>query len=471
MQRIRERVRARKTAIDPSPSGRPAPLVHGEDNRLPPLYDTTELRRNLDANNALWNVVGSVSPRPPGLRNQVIQIIKKTIRRLLTWYTQPLHDFHGSVTRSLNEAGRLIVNLQDNFLSLAEQVQALQSQTQALQSQTQDLQSQTQDLVLRVQQQDLALQKKMDEERASERLARQEESVAGQMAQLRAETEAVAACIRHFEENRLFERLRISERNVRRLMTLWEAKGQPLPSGRQRQLAAKQPPDTKDEFEFDYFWFQERFRGSEADIRERQRMYVEYFRGRSNVLDLGCGRGEFLELMREEKVSARGVETLRDMVMLCREKGLEIIEEDLLRHLDSVVDGSLGGLFSAQVIEHLTFEQQLQLLALARRKLAPESPLVIETINPECVFALVKYFHLDPTHVRPVHPELLRFLLQSMGFEDVGVRFSAPLEPGWRLPHLILPEPIPELQRFNEGIDRLNSFLFGYQDYAVVARR
>ena len=229
--------------------------------------------------------------------------------------------------------------------------------------------------------------------------------------------------------------------------------------------------DIPSESEFDYFLFEERFRGSEDDIKKRQLSYVDIFRGRENVVDLGCGRGEFLELMQENGVPARGVESNTDMFLLCRDKGLDVVQQSLFDHLESVPDGSIGGIFCSQVIEHLSSGLQIRLVSLAHKKLNPGSPIVIETINPECLFALSRNFFLDPTHVRPVHPEMLRFLMESTHFERVELQFRSPANLGQSIPKLTLPLPGSDLDRFNQVLEQMNSLLFGYQDYAIVGYR
>jgi O-antigen chain-terminating methyltransferase len=221
---------------------------------------------------------------------------------------------------------------------------------------------------------------------------------------------------------------------------------------------------------FDYFLFEERFRGNEEIIKDRQKSYVDLFLGRDNVVDLGCGRGEFLELMRENRITARGADANLDMILSVKDKGLDVVQQDLFTFLESLPDESTGGIFCSQVIEHLATSEQLKLLELVRRKSKPGSPVVLETINPECVFALVRNFFLDPTHVRPVHPEMLRFALESSGFSKVELRFSEPLTSA-QIPKLILPQATPELDQFNRGIENLNRFLYGYQDYAAIAWR
>jgi O-antigen chain-terminating methyltransferase len=220
---------------------------------------------------------------------------------------------------------------------------------------------------------------------------------------------------------------------------------------------------------FDYAGFEDLFRGDEELIRARQQEYVEYFRGRERVVDIGCGRGEFLELLRDQNIDATGVELNTDQYLLCKEKGLRVVQEELFTFLESLPDASLGGIFSAQVIEHLTASDQLRLVELAYEKVASGSPVIFETINAQCVYAVMRNFFLDPTHVRPVHPETLKFAMESMKYRDVTLRFSSRAE--GHLPALTPDSNTESLAEFNQAIARLNDLIYGFQDYAAVGWR
>ena len=404
MDRMREGVRLGREARaqDAMPHASPFATAHQEGSAATTsLYDLSELRRNVAVTHAQWNQVGVLNPRRPGLHNKLIQLFKKALARILSWYTRPLLEFHASVTRSLQESMRSIENLQYNAVSTLQQINDSAHRLDTLQASHSGFAQRLDTLAL------------MDQ----------------------------------FRSSRVEERLLSNEPNIRRL--------------------AHFPGETQ----FDYFLFERRFRGSEEEIRNRQKAYLEHFRGRENVVDLGCGRGEFLELMRENTVSARGVESNTDMFLYCKEKGLDVIQEDLFTYLESVQDGSIGGIFCSQVIEHLPSNLQIRLASLCSTKLKSRSPLVIETINPECLFALSRNFFLDPTHVRPVPAEMLRFLLESLHFEDVEIRFSLRVHSGQDIPILSLPQPSPDLERFNQALQRMDAILFGYQDYAALAHR
>jgi glycosyltransferase involved in cell wall biosynthesis/2-polyprenyl-3-methyl-5-hydroxy-6-metoxy-1,4-benzoquinol methylase len=194
-----------------------------------------------------------------------------------------------------------------------------------------------------------------------------------------------------------------------------------------------------------YQAFEDTFRGPEEFIRERQRPYLDLIGERSPVLDIGCGRGEFLELMVEVDIEARGIDTDPGMIARCRDKGLAVEQSDAISYLECQSDGSLGVVFSAQVIEHLPYEELVNLFQLAERKLAPGGLFIAETVNPHSIQAF-KAFWVDLTHRAPIFPEVAITLARLQGFESAYVFF--PLGSGeW------------ETDRRTQG------------EYAVVARR
>ena len=210
----------------------------------------------------------------------------------------------------------------------------------------------------------------------------------------------------------------------------------------------------------DYFAFESRLRGSTEVIRGRQSRYVEEFVDAAPVLDVGCGRGELLALLRAAGIEARGVDADTDMVAYARGEGLEVDQADALAHLESLPDRSLGGIFAGQVVEHLPPPALVRLLELARAKLRPGGLLVAETINPLSPLALRNYF-ADLTHAQPLVPETLSLLARQAGFSDVQLRFLN--EPAERLE--VPDDPVPAA-----NVRRLNELLFGPLDYALLAR-
>ena len=225
-----------------------------------------------------------------------------------------------------------------------------------------------------------------------------------------------------------------------------------------------------------YVGFEEQFRGSEDDIRQRLSEYLPIFDGAADVLDIGCGRGEFLALLRGRGVTGRGIDLNPAMVEVSRSQGLDVTEADALQFLRAQPDGSLGGLFSAQVVEHLEPRYLAQLLDAAFDKLRPGAPIVLETINPACWFAFFESYVRDITHVRPIHPDTLKYLLIASGFQGVEVRYRAPYPEAEKL------QPVPGVvaaeaaladwaETLNANVEKINRLLFTYLDYAAIGRR
>jgi O-antigen chain-terminating methyltransferase len=210
----------------------------------------------------------------------------------------------------------------------------------------------------------------------------------------------------------------------------------------------------------DYFAYESRMRGSVGDIRERQRRYVDAFRDHAPVLDVGCGRGEFVALLRDVGVEAHGIDADADMVAYAKGEGLHVDQADAVEHLAGLADGSLGGIFSAQVVEHLPPATLVRFLELAATKLRSGGLFVAETINPLSPLALRNYF-ADLTHAQPLVPETFELLARQVGFHETEVRFVNP-------PPDRLTEPDDPVIAAN--VRRLNDLLFAPLDYALFAR-
>ena len=459
LDRIRQRLKSPQQQPSATNDDKAAQASFAPDRTSLALHDISRLDREVGTCLATHGEVGQLNPRNPGLLNSAIQFVKKVMRRSLTWYTRPLHRFQGAVVRALQQITAILHNHDHALRGLARD---LESHADAIQ------QLPTEDRFRALEAKFTKLEKNLDTsfdvklDKGLSAYAQRIASITDELEGLRSEL----GLIRDGQHEAALQR-RGRDRDVRRLVSAIETGKLPLPSSQAQPVPPMFPSEIKRESEFDYFLFEERYRGDETDIRDRQKEYLEYFRGRKNVVDIGCGRGEFLELLRSEKIDARGVELGTDQYLLCREKGLDVVQQDLFTFLESVPDGSLGGLFSAQVIEHLSASDQLRYVALAHRKTQPGSPVIFETINPECAYALLRNFFLDPTHVRPVHPETLKFAMESADFRDVKLRFSGPVSDR-RIPALQLLGNPPGLQQFNHAIEQLNDLVYGYQDYAVI---
>lgn len=221
-----------------------------------------------------------------------------------------------------------------------------------------------------------------------------------------------------------------------------------------------------------YTAFENRFRGSREEIRARQRSDAALFAGLAPVVDLGCGRGEFLGLLREAGIESRGVEGSAHAVRECREKGLDVVGGDLVEFLSSQATSSLGGVFAAQVAEHLLPPALAALLAEAHRALRRGGLLILETVNAASALAFHEVFVRDLTHERPLHPETLRFMAAAAGFVEARIEMRSPVPDDVRL--ALLPSgalPPPATRVLNENVERLNALLFAPLDYALLARR
>ena len=225
---------------------------------------------------------------------------------------------------------------------------------------------------------------------------------------------------------------------------------------------------------YKYVAFEDRFRGSRDVIRQRLESYLPYFDGASDVLDVGCGRGEFLELLAGAGISGRGLDLNHEMAEGCRARGLDVAEADVVSYLDGLPDASLGGLFAAQVVEHLEPAYLLRFLELAHHKLRDGAPMVLETLNPACWVAFFESYIRDITHRWPLHPETLQHLVLASGFTRARIEFRSPVPAEDRLQGVAVPsgtaaalEDVAEA--FNANVEKLNGRLFTFMDYAIVA--
>ncbi len=207
-------------------------------------------------------------------------------------------------------------------------------------------------------------------------------------------------------------------------------------------------------------YFQARFGGDEPVVRRQSEQFIALFKGGTRVLDIGSGRGTFLELAREHGIGAYGIDLDPRMVDEATRRGLEVTNADALEHLRGLPDRSIDGIYARHLAEHVLPGELVSLLREGRRALRPGSPLVMVTPNVSALTVGAHTFWLDPSHVRPIPPDLFRFYLEVEGFVDVEVCTFEPSETR-------LSEDLPAgPQRENARI--LNETLFGDRDYAVT---
>ncbi|MEW5981494.1 MAG: class I SAM-dependent methyltransferase [Acidobacteriota bacterium] len=260
------------------------------------------------------------------------------------------------------------------------------------------------------------------------------------------------------------------------------AAAQAPPPGAIGQAPAPVPPSPRlgvDELSAHrYLGFENKFRGSQESIRDRQASYVDLFAGASEVLDLGCGRGEFLALLKERGIRARGLDANHEMVEVCRAHNLEVDRGDALDYVASLPDGALGGLIAIQVVEHFPPPYLVRLLDVAYHKLRPGARIVLETVNPSSWIAFFEAYIRDITHAWPLHPETLKYLVVASGYQRVDVRFLSPVPADAQLQPILVPSagatPLAVasvVKPFNDNIAKLNALLFGPTDYAIIGER
>jgi len=249
--------------------------------------------------------------------------------------------------------------------------------------------------------------------------------------------------------------------NQRLTLVLEEARRRlPAPFDQdQLQTLAQEQTHALDAF---YAAFDEHFRGSKEEIKERLKVYLPIVRAggigvaSTPILDVGCGRGEWLELLSEEGLTATGVDANRILVAQCRERGLDVVEDDLMNYLRNLPDGSLGGITGFHVVEHLPIETLVKLIDEALRVLQPGGVVLFETPNPQNVLVGSCNFYFDPTHRNPLPSQVLKFLIESRGFVSVKI---LNLNPSDEAP----------VEGDSELAKRFNQYFYGPMDYGLVA--
>jgi 2-polyprenyl-3-methyl-5-hydroxy-6-metoxy-1,4-benzoquinol methylase len=497
LREVRERVRAQRPETSGGPAGIPVAdlmgLVHARDSALGKVA-----------------AIGTVNPRSGGLANSVIQAWKRLVARVLDWHVREQVEFNRQVLacvdaaiEALNEDNRALVELGSR---LAAAVDAAQENLRAAQeSLGRDIQA-AQDRLgrdIKAAQEGLGQEIQMVQESLGpemadirkhwaewrtgweHKLAQNEiqflrsvadlqgafqhratlmdtsfrETVRAQHADFTAALERSAVEIQkrlwlEFERT-IHAELRIIRQRAQVLAADGVGAGHPATHG---QVARPVPasPDSAP-LAIDLARFALCFRGSEEYVKAGQRQYVANFEECQNVLDIGCGRGEFLEIMREANIPAVGIDLSRESVAICRLKGLQAETADLFTYLAGLPEESLDGIFCAQVVEHLPPERLPEMIQLCAGRLMRNGVMVVETPNPECLAIFATHFYLDPTHARPVPHKLLAFYLEESGVGVIEVRKLAPAV-----------ESMPSLGLLPEAF---RDAFFGGLDYAIIGKK
>jgi len=449
-----------------------------------PLADLMPVVHARDAAEGKVAGIGWVNPRRGGLLNGAVQAAKRLIARSLGWFVREQVEFNrlsiqcvNALIEALNESNRAAAHLSARIAALEarkpEGIEALRQELDDIrhhwsqwrpgwearlsESEVRLLRG-VADLQLAFQHRATVTETQMREAMASERRAFEALTAKFSGDFNAAMTQAAEAVQdnmwRGMDELRAdVEKARLDmERSIHAELRLLRQRSQITASTPAAPIPAAQP-----ELPIDWLRFAEKFRGSREYVRGNCRRYIERFRGAGPVLDLGCGRGEFLELAREAGIPARGIDLSAENIALCHSLGLDAECADLFPYLEALAPASLGGIFCSQVVEHLAPAELIRLVRLCAEKLDRGGVLVIETPNPECLAIFATHFFLDPTHVRPVPPALLAFYVEEAGLGSIDVeRSNAAVE---SMPSL---GALPEEFR--------NAF-FGGLDYALSARK
>jgi SAM-dependent methyltransferase len=280
----------------------------------------------------------------------------------------------------------------------------------------------------------------------------------------RAERSLADVCARITELERMGLKLKTNLLMQERRLTMFlEEARKRLPhplDGEQLGIMAEEEKHALDAL---YVALEDQFRGTREEIKERLRIYLPILKEaklgsrKMPLLDVGCGRGEWLELLKEQNLKAQGVDVNRVLAENCREQGLDVIERDVIVHLRSLPDASLGAVTGFHIVEHLPFEVVVKLIDEIVRVLKPGGVAILETPNPENVLVGSHTFYLDPTHRNPLPSALVKFIVEARGLCRVEVMnlHSADV-------HRVREAGLDEITK------RFNDLFYGPLDYAVV---
>jgi SAM-dependent methyltransferase len=369
------------------------------------LAETDKLWRNILIGQSL---IGSMPPSPPTLRGRVSRRLVQLVQRSLFWLTPQIQTFQQQVAISAREQATALRDLQERLA------------------------------------------------RFDARFAETDETIV----ELRTELPALLQ-VRNTQSNLREELSALKDLVELRTREMAE-------TGAQGRSRSETPPKRSDTVAggASYVALQNAFRGSYEDIKNRFKIHLQHLNPTQHgsvdapSLDLGCGRGEWLGVLREHQFCAYGVDLDPGMIGLCSQRGLMVQRDDLLGHLKGLPAGSRGSVTAFHVIEHLPATALEGFFDEILRVLAPGGVLIVETPNPANVLVGTRTFYLDPTHQQPLPAELVRFLVENRGFGNIQV---VPLHPYPESAKLNLPD--------NPTATFIDEHFFGHQDYAVVCSK
>lgn len=260
-------------------------------------------------------------------------------------------------------------------------------------------------------------------------------------------------------QQQLRSELTLHGERVTRLLEEAQKRLPPAPLDREQlQRFADEEQHALDAF---YVSFEDQFRGTRREIKERLRVYLPILRGGSigtdqmPVLDVGSGRGEWLELLKDEGMRARGVDLNRVLAAGCRARGLDVVERDVMEYLRELPDESVGAVTGFHIIEHLPVDVLIKMLDETMRVVKRGGAVLFETPNPQNVLVGSCNFYFDPTHRNPLPSPIMQFLVESRGFTRTRIINLNPSDA----------EPVAGE---SDLVKRFNQYFYGPMDYAVV---
>lgn len=230
-------------------------------------------------------------------------------------------------------------------------------------------------------------------------------------------------------------------------------------TGHQPESTLLADDHTLDQF---YIEFENKFRGKEADIKKRLEIYLPYFKAAKKspkhpTIDIGCGRGEFLKLLKEHDIPAKGLDLNESMVKRAKEQGLDVVQADAMQYLHEMPSNSAYAVTGFHLVEHIPFAALLRLMDECYRAIQPGGYAIFETPNPENVIVGSHNFYHDPSHLNPIPPALLAFVMETRGFSNVKIKRLHPMETNFETE-----DPL---------VLRIAERMYGPSDYAVVAQK
>jgi O-antigen chain-terminating methyltransferase len=408
--------------------------------------------------------VGDMPPQPATWRGRVGAVLVKGVRRMLFWYTDQIRAQNKRIAEAAREQARAFHQLsageRKGREALADLTQRLAEQEQVFEERLRGIRAELLAMRCRFEENERQAGILRDQQGEAVRaLAAQLNGVAMDIPPLRERLSGVergAASLQR-AEGELTARLAAIDHELQHAKTRL--------TQQEAMLKALLPERTPD---LDHLFAEHAraFRGERAEIRRRLGVYLPYaqkaFAEAENLpaLDLGCGRGEWLEILREAGIPARGIDANREFISTCRELGLEAEEGDLPQALRSLTDGSCAIVTAIHVLEHLTFRDLLEVVDQSLRILKPGGIAIFETPNPKNLVVSSSNFYLDPTHHHPLPSELLAFIVQARGFRELEVLPLAQYAEAERLQ-----------EEGSAAAAFLNEHFFGAQDYGIVAKK